>query len=168
MRKVFSDIKFVGTEPCIKLVKDLGYKNALVVCTKMTLRHNKVLKEYSTASDYLVGDKNLAKIIEDNKNATYRVLPYLVKHYKKYVGKVECVVLGCTHYVFVKKMFEKIFSCPVFDSGFYVAKRVGVMAKSLNLIDGGEIVFCDSANNKEIFWYFNKIAFYSRAKYVII
>lgn len=168
LRKKFQDITFVGVEPCIKLVKDLGYKRALVVSTRATAKYNKTLANYIENQDVLIGDKNLATLIEQNKNNIYRTMPYIAEKYSLYIGKTDCVVLGCTHYVFAKTLFEKLFDCPVFDSNIYVARRVGMLAMQQNLKRGKEIIFCDSKDSKEFFCYFNKIAFYSQAKYVII
>ena len=146
----------------------MGYNKALVISTEATAKHNKTLAKYIENQDVLIGDRNLATLIEQNRNNIYRITPYLVEKYSRYVEKVDCVILGCTHYVFAKSLFQKIFNCPVFDSNIYVARRVGVLAMQNKIKRGCEIIFCDSNDSKEIFGYFNKIAFYSRAKYVII
>ncbi len=168
LRQKFSDTNFVGTEPCIKLVKDLGFERALVVCTRATAKNSKVIKEYKTAKDIIAGDKNLASLIEKERNSLYRLFPYVSKNYAKMSGNIDCVVLGCTHYVFVKNIFERIFNIPVFDSGRFVARRVGTLAKGHKLTVDGEIVFCDSGDDRQFFRYFNKIALYQRTKYVMI
>ena len=168
LRKTFDNILFVGTEPCIKLVKDLGFEKALIVSTVATSKNSKVIREYKSENDIVIGDKNLATLIEQERETLYHLIPYIHKKYYKYKGIVDCVVLGCTHYVFVKDIFEKMLDIPVFDSGKYVAKRVGFLAQKQDLKANGEIIFCDSGDNRQNFRYFNKIALYQRAKYVMI
>lgn len=168
LRNKFCDLEFVGTEPCIKLVKDLGYQRVLVISTKATQKNSKVIKEYKTKKDIIVGDKDLAKIIEENLYHPYRVVPYISKNYSKYNGKIDCAVLGCTHYVFVKSIFEKVLGCKIYDSGKFVARRTGEIATKQQLDKSGKLIFCDSGDSRQIFEYFNKIAFYKGAKYVII
>lgn len=168
LRNKFCDLDFVGTEPCIKLVKDLGYQRALVISTKATKKNSKVIKEYKTKSDIIVGDKYLAKMVEDNLHHIYRIVPYISKNYSKYNGKIDCAVLGCTHYVFVKSAFESVLGCKIFDSGKFVARRTGKIATKNQLDRSGKLIFCDSGGSRQFFEYFNKIAFYKGAKYVII
>lgn len=168
LRKTFKDTVFIGTEPCIKLIKDLGFKRALVVATSATIKNSSVIKNYKSKNDIIIGDKNLASLIEKEVNNLYRIVPYIYKKYNRYKEKIDCVVLGCTHYVFAYSIFEKIFKIPIFDSGIYVARRVGHYANLLNIFKGNDLIFCDSGNDKQIFRYFNKIAFYKRSKYVMI
>ena len=168
LRKEFKDIVFVGTEPCIKLVKDLGYRNALVICTKATAKQSIVIKKYSTKLDILARDKKLAALIEQNKYKLHKVAPYVYKKYSKYKGKVSCVVLGCTHYAFVKDMLKNCIKAEVFDSSLYVASRLVDIVKYLKLTSKEQIIFCDSAGSKDIFGYFAQNSLSYFAKYVII
>lgn len=168
LRKSFHEIFFIGTEPCLKLVKDKGYKRALVVSTVATKRHSEVIKRYRQKSDYVVGDKRLAKTIETNKNNLYRVYPYILKKYKKYVGKIDCVVLGCTHYSFVKNIFEDVLKVKCYDSGVYVAKRLKEIANRLHVDEVLDINFCDNGGKDDIFRYFCQNSLIYDAKYVKI
>ncbi len=168
LRKAFPEIIFVGVEPCIKLAKDSGYKRALIIATCGTIKNSLVIKKYASHEDFLLGEKQLATLVEKNRGHLYRLYPYVDKVCKCYYGKVDCVVLGCTHYVFIKKMFERLFSVPILDSGKYVAARVHVLTNRINLPCGEEIIFCDSGNSRENFWYFNKIALTTTSKYVIL
>lgn len=168
LRKRYPFIDFVGTEPCIKLVKDKGYNKALVISTVATLKNSKVIKKYKTKEDVLIADKHLARSIEDNRHNLYRLAPYIATKYGKHRGIVDCVVLGCTHYVFVRELFEKLVCNNVFDSGVYVAKRVMTLAFRRNMQGEGKLIFCDSGDNKKIFEYFNKIALSTTSKYDIL
>lgn len=168
LRDKYHEISFIGTEPCLKLVKDKGYKRALVVSTVATKRHSEVIKRYRQKSDFVIGDRHLAKLIEINKNRLHLLYPYILKRYSKYKGKIDCVVLGCTHYSFIKNIFEDVLGVKSFDSAFYVAKRLVTIAQRLKIKEGLEINFCDNGEKDDIFRYFCQNSLIYDAKYAKI
>ena len=101
-----------------KLAKHLGLDAEAV-------RLGKVNKESEYVFEYLgieaqreiskVALSELASLIDENTDDFNRVLPYLSKKFKGL--KPSCVVVGCTHYNFVKKQIQtvlpdaKIISC---------------------------------------------------------
>ncbi len=166
LRAFYPELIFVGTEPCIKLVKDKGYKKVLVLATPATIKNSKVIAKYSTQEDILIGDKLLAKLIEDNRYNLYRLVPYIVEKCKDI--DASCIVLGCTHYVFIKDIIQSVTSKPCFDSGEYVGKRVDYLGQKIELKGENELIFCDSGGQKEIFEYFTKKCLIYFARYVMI
>ncbi len=63
--------------------------------------------------------KQLAKVIEKNiLNEEFDYRPFLPS------GKPRAVVLGCTHYIFIKKKIEGYYHCPCVDGNEGIARRL--------------------------------------------
>ena len=115
----------------ISKLKNLKYefqnKNTLVLATTNTIKHNKNLNIYKDYSYiYLKGFGSLAKKI-DNANGNYDLLlPYLSKALSQYKDKnIQNIVLGCTHFNYIKKQLTKIFGeINFFENSPYVANLV--------------------------------------------
>ena len=58
---------------------------------------------------------NLASDIE-NLNDNNLIQLKLENTLRNYIGKVDCVILGCTHFPYLQKMFEDMFGCDVLNS----------------------------------------------------
>jgi len=142
IREKFSDCIVVGTEPAIKPA--LKYcKKVLVLATKGTIQNSGLLKLASTnksESLELLALPELAKLIEQNIENLDLILPYLNEKLQVYVGKVDGIVLGCTHYLFIKHLITKIFGedVKIFDGNIGVAKRVQSCLNLLNLEEDRE------------------------------
>ena len=125
LRSMFPKLKFIGTEPAIKLAVETGAKKILVMATPGTinsertaslLKHNKkpgqVIK--------LLACPGLAEAIEHNDNVE-EVLDRLLDG----IGEFDCVVLGCTHYPLIKDSIQKHFpGAIIVDGSDGVAKKV--------------------------------------------
>ena len=130
LRNEFSGIKFIGTEPAIKLAYKLNYKHILSVATPTTI---KTKKYKHLASSLNVCIKNLAlssfaSIIEEYfVSRSIFALFCMQKNIYEIVRKsrnCDCLCLGCTHYIFVKNNLKKITKLPAFDGNFGVFKQV--------------------------------------------
>lgn len=103
-------------------------KNTLVLATTNTIKHNKNLNIYKDYSNiFLKGFGNLAKKIDDANGNYDLLLPYLSKSLSPYKNKqIQNIVLGCTHFNFIKKQLTKIFGDDVcfFENSPFVANRV--------------------------------------------
>lgn len=105
-------------------------KSTLVLATKNTIKHNKNLQKYKTNKDvFLKGYGTLAKKI-DNACGNYQKLQtYLNKSLKIYQSrKIYNVVLGCTHYNFIKQQISNIFGDVKF---FENSDKVAIDAKNM-------------------------------------
>lgn len=119
LRTLFS-FPIVGVEPAIKKAVDEGYNKIAILATQQTLQSNILIQKYVKL---FKGEKEISKIplnelatlIDENTADFNRVLPYLSKKLKGL--KPSCVVVGCTHYNFVKKQIQtvlpdaKVISC---------------------------------------------------------
>lgn len=121
-RRIFSDIKFIGTEPAVKpATKMFDKKDILILATKATIENNKLLSREDFQTFPM---PNLASLIDENLDDLSVLKPYLQNELKNIDAKA--VVLGCTHYSAVKDFLREIFSkdCVIFDSAAGVAARL--------------------------------------------
>ena len=129
LREKYSELKFVGTEPAIKLAAETNAKNILVMATPGTIasERTKSLAEENkregqnitllacpgladTIEQKLDINKKLAELFQDLKNENY---------------EPDVIVLGCTHYSLIKPDIQSFFpSAKLVDGNEGVANRV--------------------------------------------
>lgn len=118
LRKNFSNVCFVGTEPAVKIAADdNNKKRILVTATTITLKEEK-LKNLITnlnitdKADLLPLDR-LVTFAESGSNKEI-VEEYLKETLKKYdFTEYSHIILGCTHFPLFKDVFEKIGSLSI-------------------------------------------------------
>ena len=157
LREKHKDIPIIAIEPAYKMVHDYAYdKETLVMATKGTIeseRFNLLYNKYNNHKTKLLECVGLADVIEEgNEN---KIKEYLEKNLKEYKGKVENVVLGCTHYPLIQEEIGQVLGENVrFFNG---ANRLAVHLKDVllekDLIsksnEKGKIDFFDSSEKKE-------------------
>ena len=157
LRERHKDIPIIAIEPAYKMVYDYAYDGeTLVMATKGTIeseRFNLLYNKYNNHKTKLLECVGLADRIEEgNEN---KIKEYLEKNLKEYKGKVENVVLGCTHYPLIQEEIGQVLGENVrFFNG---ANRLAVHLKEVllekDLIsksnEKGKIDFCDSSEKKE-------------------
>lgn len=134
----------VGIEPAVSYAAKLGGE-IFVLATQATCHSvrfqnlcNLVSLQYPNARIRLFPCAELAGAIE-------RVCGREDYDYTKYLpkGSPDCVVLGCTHYVYIKDKIKEFYGCDVVDGNYGVAKRLftllneqikkGLLAEKLEL-----------------------------------
>ena len=154
-RKKYFPLPFIAIEPAYKMVYDYAYnKPTLVMATQGTIeseKFNLLLKKYDNHKTYLLSCSGLADRIEvGNKE---QIKKYLDDHIAIYKGKVENVVLGCTHYPLIQKQIEDCLGANVqfFNGAPHLAKHLKNVLQERNLLNDGEgnIEFVDSQNLEE-------------------
>ncbi len=123
-------VPIVGTEPAVlPAIRFSKSKEILVLATKLTLRQEKFerLKKSAGAKVFAFCFENLAKDIEsalvegkkiDIENYTKKIIE-ITKN-----TNIDALVLGCTHYSFLKETLTKTTHFEVFDGNRGVGKRV--------------------------------------------
>lgn len=121
-------INIIGTEPPIKQVKN--NKKTLVLATNGTIKYSKLLKKYKNKNHFtFVPLKDIATLLDKNFFYREEILKSLKKQIPK--QKFKNVVLGCTHYYFLKHEIAKILYGKVkfYDALSGIVKRVKIYIK---------------------------------------
>ena len=107
LREKYKDIIFVGTVPAIKVACDRDFKNTLVMATPATIESERTMELIrdnirKDQNIYLVACPGLANAIEDNDQE--KIEEILKDTFREYKDKeIDSIVLGCTHYPFIKE-----------------------------------------------------------------
>jgi glutamate racemase len=149
LREKYPQIPFIAIEPAYKMVHDYAYdKPTLVMATKGTInseKFNLLLKKYDNHKTYLLPCVGLADRIEDGNEE--EIKKYLNEHISMYKGKIENVVLGCTHYPLIKEEIQEVLGEVQFFNGApNLAKHLKDILEEKDLLNQGEgkIEFEDS------------------------
>lgn len=135
-------IPIIAIEPAIKpaveYVKSRGLKRKiLILATPFTIAGDKLRKSlelYKNIEIECVGLKELAYMIEENFHIS-KIYDYLHRELNKFIGHVDSVVLGCTHYYFIKDVLRDILGKDVktFDGLYGTTKELKRRLLSMNL-----------------------------------
>ena len=167
LREKYPQIPIIAIEPAYKMVHDFAYDApTLVMATKGTIESEKfhrLYEKYDNHKTYLMACHGLADIIEEGNND--KIKSYLKENLNEYVGKVENVVLGCTHYPLVQdEISEVLGNVKFFNGAPSLAKHLKDVLEEKDLMSfsdiKGNIEFFDSSNSdykKERFFEYLKI-----------
>lgn len=154
LREKYNEIPFIAIEPAYKMVHDYAYdKVTLVMATKGTIeseKFNLLYQKYDNHKTFLLPCIGLADIIE--KGNKEEIKKYLKENLQQYSGKIENVVLGCTHYPLIEKEIQEILGKVQFFNGApNLAKYLKRLLEEKELLgkNTGTIEFIDSQQLKE-------------------
>jgi len=119
------DFPIIGTEPAVMLAAKQG-GDIFVLVTRATYESERfqylcelARKEYPLAKIIPFPCDALAGEIEQNLfNPLYDFTSFLPR------GQPSAVVLGCTHYIYIKEKIAQFYGCTVFDGNEGIAKRL--------------------------------------------
>ena len=155
LREKYPQEIIIAIEPAYKMVHDFAYeKPTLVMATKGTIeseKFHKLYEKYDNHKTYLMACKGLADIIEEGNEE--KIQKYLKENLSEYVGKVENVVLGCTHYPLAQEQIAQVLGNVKFFNGApNLAKHLRDVLEENELINSsqseGKIDFIDSSNSE--------------------
>lgn len=159
LRATWPQVPIVGVEPALKPATEApAHDRILVLATRVTLHLDKfqrLARTYGSKSHVIsVACSGLADLVETGDTDGAAVHDYLEKAIGVYRGKVDGVVLGCTHYPFVKKaILDVIDPVPVYDSTEGTARQLHRRLEEAGLCapndQEGGIVFRSSKNTPE-------------------
>ena len=161
LRETYPDLPIVGIEPAVKpAVNFMEHPRVLVMATPMTVREEKLhllIEQYTDVAEILpLACPGLMNFVEQGdlgSDALLRYLEELLYDYKKH--PVDAVVLGCTHYPFVKDAIKKVLgdNVAVFDGGEGTAREMRRRVAEAGLLEEesrqGSVVFDNSLEGKE-------------------
>ena len=113
LRTKYPDLIVIGIEPAVKLAADHFPGGRLgVMATEVTLREEKfdhLMHRFDgNCTITKIPAPGLVKLIEAGKSDTAETDELLEKLLGPYVGKLDALVLGCTHYPFVSRRISKV------------------------------------------------------------
>ena len=114
LRRRYTDIPIIGIEPALKPAVEVSRgKSVIIMATPMTLAEKKfsnLMKLYDEEVDIIpLPCAGLVELIENGIIEGNQVEKYLKGKLEKFMQiDVASIVLGCTHYPFIKKELAKI------------------------------------------------------------
>ncbi len=134
LRNDFSDVKFVGTEPAVKMALSLGLNKILVLATPGTIKSERMksLIDGTKVKVDLKACPGLAEMIEQNYEKDMAKIEDKLSELLVKDESYDAVVLGCTHYPLVKEYIQQFYpNARMVDGSDGVAKRVEMMVREL-------------------------------------
>lgn len=153
-------LPIIGLEPAVlPASRQTKTKRILVIATQATIKCKKYPSQYNGAQVKYCASKNLAAIIENNfydYDKIYYCIKKLLSPYDNW--GYDCFVLGCTHYVLKRRIFELALSgrAQIFDGNHGTAQNIKrILAKNGLLNENGgntKILLSDCTKNKNILY----------------
>ena len=155
LRQTYPDTIIIGIEPALKVAADRFPKGRIgVMATQVTLREEKFahqIERFPDVSIDLSPAPGLVELIEQGKAdapETYQLLQTILT---PYIGKLDALVLGCTHYPFAQKAIGSILGSRtvLLDGGEGTARHTKHCLEQAGLLcEGtGSIQFENSRND---------------------
>lgn len=159
LRKEYPELIFVGTVPAIKVACENGSQNTLVMATPATIgseRTEELVRDNKRADQniYLAACAGLANAIEtSNKREIERLLKEIFKDYRDKM--IDTIVLGCTHYPFIKKeILKEMPGVNLVDGSEGVSREVKRQLQEKGLLReekrSRKIIIYNSLTNEEV------------------
>lgn len=157
LRERYTDIPVIGIEPALKpAVLSAVHPTVLVMATPMTLREEKfkgLMQRFEAKADIVpLPCPGLMEFVERGEMESEALEVYLQNLFAPY-EKVDAVVLGCTHYPFLRGTIQKVLgeSAILFDGGAGTARETRRRLEEKNLLnpsaEQGKVVFENSAKD---------------------
>lgn len=107
------DIPIIGMEPALKpAVQNNNGKSIVVMATEMTLKEKKFKELMSTVAStqkiYKIPAPEIVTLVESNQ-LEGQLINDVLKEYFKSIHDFESIVLGCTHFIFIKENLKELF-----------------------------------------------------------
>lgn len=136
-------IPFIGIEPAIKPAALKTKTNTIgILATKGTLNSELFEKTSSAINQQIIVKetigKGLVELIEGGKLHSKKMTALLKSYLQPMLDeKVDCLVLGCTHYPYLIPQIREIVGdkIQIIDSGEAVAKQTKAVLKAHNLVN---------------------------------
>lgn len=154
LRQKYRGLIVVGIEPAVKLAADhhpVG--NIGVMATEVTLREEKfdlLMQRFNgRCTIYKIPAPGLVELIEAGKGDSPEAQRFLRELLAPYMGKLDALVLGCTHYPFVKHNIQMILGpeVEVVHGGQGTARETKRRLRNAGLLNGkaGQVLIQSSS-----------------------
>ena len=160
LRERYTDMPVIVIEPALKpAVLSKDHPTVLVMATPMTLReekfHNLMQRFMEQAQIEPLPCPGLMEFVERGELESEALEQYLKELFSPY-EKIDAVVLGCTHYPFVKNMIQKVIGEEVllFDGGAGTARETKHQLEAWDIVnpskEPGTVRFENSTGREEL------------------
>jgi len=108
------DIPIIGMEPALKpAIEKYKSKDIIVMATPVTLREkkfNNLIQQFNRPENIIkLPCPGLVELIEVSGGESQEIISYLESLFAPFdLAKVGSIVLGCTHYIFIRDTLKKI------------------------------------------------------------
>lgn len=144
LRETYPDLIVVGIEPALKVGADKYPGGHIgVMATPVTLEGEKFHRLLDRFTDQcrvsLISAPGLADLVEEGMQNSPQGEVLLRRLLEPYRGKLDALVLGCTHYPFAQKMIQKILGSEteLLDGGEGTAAQTKHLLESKGLLYEG-------------------------------
>ncbi len=145
LREAYPELIVIGIEPALKLAADTFPGGRLcVMATPMTLREEKfaaLMARYAASSTvHTLPAPGLVELVEGGKADSPEMDAFLQNLFAPYQGKLDALVLGCTHYPFAAGALRRVLGDGValLDGGDGTARETKRRLQEANLLEEGE------------------------------
>ena len=144
LRAAYPDTIVIGIEPALKVAADRFPKGHIgVMATPVTLREEKFLQQlerFPDAQVSLIPAPELVELVEAGHTDDELTQTYLSQVLAPYAGRLDAVVLGCTHYPFAAAAIGRILgeNTAVLDGGEGTARETRRRLMEKDLLRSGE------------------------------
>lgn len=156
VRAAYPDLIVIGIEPALKVAADHFPGGRVgVMATEVTLREEKfdtLLHRFDEECTITkIPAPGLVQLIEEGKVDTPETEALLHTILDPYVGKLDALVLGCTHYPFAAKAISRVLGTEValLEGGGGTARETKRRLENAGLLEEGvgEITILNSSND---------------------
>ena len=154
VRDCYPDLIVIGIEPALKLATDHFPRGRIgVMATEVTLREEKfgslLMRFRKNCAVTKIPAPGLVQLVEAGKAEDAETEDLLKTILGPYVGKLDALVLGCTHYPFAAKAISRVLGEEVrlLDGGDGTARETKRRLEQADLLEngGGEVLIRNSA-----------------------
>ena len=158
LRDEYPDIPILGVEPALKpATRAAEHDDILVMATEVTVeldKFHRLAREYGADSNIIpVACVGLADLIERGITEGDELEELLEDLIGDYRGRVDSVVLGCTHYTFIKSAIRAaVGDVPMFDGAAGTARHLRTRLEEAGLLaeeGSGGVEFRSSLSDPE-------------------
>ena len=158
IREEYPNLIVVGIEPALKMATDRFPRGHVgIMATQVTLREEKLehlVGRFPDVTVEKISAPGLVELVEQGKTQSEETEALLRNILKPYVGQLDAIVLGCTHYPFVKDTVQKILGegVVVLDGGAGTARQTKRLLEERGLLRSGEgsLKMENSSGKKEL------------------
>ena len=142
LRQKYPHLVVVGIEPAVKpAAEQFPGGKVGIMATEVTLREEKLkvlLSRYPQTQFVLIPAPGVVELVEQGKADSSEMEGLVESLLSGYKGQLDGLVLGCTHYPFVKKAIGKVLgNVPLFDGGEGTARHTKACLAEKNLLAEG-------------------------------